>query len=153
MADFLLTFRDLLHAVNLRHGTNGLTSLPKEVVPRIFSPWKIRRLRPGLNPRTWVLKANTEPLDQRSRFGRGYLWFYLGVGFGGWGAKWTRVCWSHSWQPDTKMRYVLLHEKIIVSVFFVDKIVFELVTVDIRIVKELQHWIILQEDGPLPPCR
>ena len=26
---------------------------------RIFSPLKIRRLRPGLNPRTWVLKAST----------------------------------------------------------------------------------------------
>jgi hypothetical protein len=25
-------------AVNLRHGTNGFTSLPKEVVLRIFSP-------------------------------------------------------------------------------------------------------------------
>jgi hypothetical protein len=31
---------------------------PKEVVLRIFSPWKIRRLWPGLNPRTWVLKAS-----------------------------------------------------------------------------------------------
>jgi hypothetical protein len=53
--------------VNLRHGTNGFTSLPKEVVLRIFSHWKIRRLRPGLNPRTWVLKASTPPLDHRSR--------------------------------------------------------------------------------------
>jgi len=32
-------------------------------VLRIFSPLKIRRLRPGLNPRTWVLKASTLPLD------------------------------------------------------------------------------------------
>ena len=32
------TFRDLLHAVNLRHGTNGSTSLPKEGELRIFSP-------------------------------------------------------------------------------------------------------------------
>ena len=30
MSDFHVTFRDLLHAVNLRHGTNGFTSLPKE---------------------------------------------------------------------------------------------------------------------------
>ena len=29
MFDFHVTFRDLLHAVNLRHGTNGFTSLPK----------------------------------------------------------------------------------------------------------------------------
>jgi len=58
--------RDLLHAANLRHGTDGFTSPPKEGVLRIFSPLKIRRLRPGLNPRTWVLKASTLPLDHRS---------------------------------------------------------------------------------------
>jgi hypothetical protein len=42
----------------------GPTALlpPKEGVLRIFSPLKIRRLRPGLNPRTWVLKASTLPL-------------------------------------------------------------------------------------------
>ena len=32
-----------------------------------FFTLKIRRLRPGLNPRTWVLKASTLPLDHRSR--------------------------------------------------------------------------------------
>ena len=58
MPDFHLTFRDILHAVNLRHGTNGFTSLPKEGMLRIFPPWKIRRLRAGLNPRTWVPKAS-----------------------------------------------------------------------------------------------
>ena len=31
-------FRDLLHAVNLRHGADGFTSPPKEGVLRIFSP-------------------------------------------------------------------------------------------------------------------
>jgi hypothetical protein len=31
---------------------------------------KIRRLRPGLNPRTWVPKASTLPLDHRSRFAK-----------------------------------------------------------------------------------
>ena len=60
-------FRDLLHAANLRHGTDGFTSPPKEGVLRIFSPLKMRRLRPGLNPRTWVLKASKLSLDQRSR--------------------------------------------------------------------------------------
>ena len=60
-------FRDLLHAANLRHGTDGFTSPPNEGVLRIFSPLKIRGLRPGLNPRTWVLKASTAPLDHRSR--------------------------------------------------------------------------------------
>ena len=34
-------FRDLLHATNLRHGTDGFTSPPKEGVLRIFSPLKI----------------------------------------------------------------------------------------------------------------
>ena len=70
MPDFHVTFRDLLHAVNLRHETNGFTSLLKEGVLRIFSPWKIRRLRPGLNPRTWVPKASTLRLEHRSRFNK-----------------------------------------------------------------------------------
>jgi hypothetical protein len=59
--------RDLLHAATLRHGTDGFTSPPKEGVLRIFSPLKIRRIRPGLNPRTWVPKARKLPLDHRSR--------------------------------------------------------------------------------------
>jgi hypothetical protein len=58
--------RDLLHAANLRHGTDGFTSPPKEGMLRIFSPLKIRRLWPGLNPRTWVPKASTLPLDHES---------------------------------------------------------------------------------------
>ena len=33
---FHVTFRDLLHAVKLRHGTDGFTSTPKEGVLRIF---------------------------------------------------------------------------------------------------------------------
>ena len=67
MPDFHVTFRNLLHAVNLRHGTHGFTSPPKEGVLRSFLPRKIRRLRSGLNPRTWVPKASTLPLDNRSR--------------------------------------------------------------------------------------
>jgi hypothetical protein len=60
MHDFHGTFSDLLHAANLRHGTDGFTSPPKEGVLRIFTSLKIRRLRPGLSPRTGVLKASTE---------------------------------------------------------------------------------------------
>jgi hypothetical protein len=45
-------FRDLLHAANLRHGNDGFTSPPKEGMLRIFSPLKMRWLRPGLDPRT-----------------------------------------------------------------------------------------------------
>jgi hypothetical protein len=58
--------RDLLHAVKLRHGTDGFTSPPKEDVLRIFSTFKIRRLWPGLNPRTWVPEVSTLPLDHRN---------------------------------------------------------------------------------------
>ena len=68
MPDFHVAFRNLLHAVNLRHGTDGFTSPRKEGVLRIISPWKIQRLRPGLNRWTWVPKASTLPLDHRSRF-------------------------------------------------------------------------------------
>ena len=67
MTDFHIAFRYLLHAVNLQHGTNSFTSSPKEGVLRIFSPWKIRWLQPGLNPWTWVPKASTLPLDHWSR--------------------------------------------------------------------------------------
>ena len=63
-----VTFRDLLDAVKLRHGADGFTSPPKKGVLRIFFALKIRRLRPGVNPRTWVPKASTLPLDHRSRF-------------------------------------------------------------------------------------
>jgi hypothetical protein len=52
-------FRHLLHAANLRHGTHGFTSLPKDGVLRIFPSLKIRRLRPGLNTRTLVPEAST----------------------------------------------------------------------------------------------
>ena len=37
-ADFPVTFRDLLYAVKLRHGTDGFTFPPKEGMLRIFSP-------------------------------------------------------------------------------------------------------------------
>ena len=57
-----------LPAANMRHGTKSFTSPPKEGVLSIFLPWKIRRLRRGLNPRTWVPKASTLPLDHRSRY-------------------------------------------------------------------------------------
>jgi hypothetical protein len=73
--------RDLLHAANLRHGTDGCTSPPKEGVLRIFSPLKIRRLRPRLNPRTWVPKASALPLDHRSRNSHRVYKFHTDVTF------------------------------------------------------------------------
>ena len=53
MPDFHVTFRDLLYAVSLRHGTNGFTSLPKEGVLRIF-------FRPEKNP---TASARFEPAN------------------------------------------------------------------------------------------
>jgi len=43
-------FRDLLHAANLRHGTDGFTSPPKEGVLRIFSPLKNQTSSAGFEP-------------------------------------------------------------------------------------------------------
>ena len=37
-ADLHVTFRDLLHTVKLRHGTDGFTSPPREGGLRFFSP-------------------------------------------------------------------------------------------------------------------
>ena len=54
-------FRDLLHAANLRHGTDGFTSPPKEGVLRIFFALKIRRLRSGLNLGTKGQHATPRP--------------------------------------------------------------------------------------------
>jgi hypothetical protein len=57
--DLHVTFRDFLHAVKLRHETDGFTSPPKEGVLRIFL---------FANLRTWVPNASTLPLDHRSRY-------------------------------------------------------------------------------------
>ena len=43
-------FPVLLHAANMRHGTNGFTSLPKEGVLRIFFALKIRTASAGFEP-------------------------------------------------------------------------------------------------------
>ena len=48
-------------------GPTALLPLRRKARWGFFSPWKIRRLRPGLNLRTWVPKASTLPLDHRSR--------------------------------------------------------------------------------------
>jgi len=43
-------FRDLLHAANLRHGTDGFTSPPKEGVLRIFFALKNPTASAGFEP-------------------------------------------------------------------------------------------------------
>jgi hypothetical protein len=62
-----LKFRDLLLISDLRHATDGFTSPPKEGLRRRFSPGKFLTTSAGLDPRIWVQKASTPPLDHRSR--------------------------------------------------------------------------------------
>ena len=50
MPDFHVAFRNLLHAVNLRHGTDGFTSPPKEGVLRIFFALKNPTASAGFEP-------------------------------------------------------------------------------------------------------
>jgi len=52
--------RDLLHAANLRHGTDGFTSPPKEGVLRIFFPFKNPTALAGFEP------ANLGTKDQHA---------------------------------------------------------------------------------------
>ena len=51
-------------------GHTALVPLRRKACWGLFSPWKIRRLRTGLNRRTWVPNASTVPLDHRSPLGR-----------------------------------------------------------------------------------
>ena len=68
MPDFHVTFRNLLHAVDLRHGTNGFTSLRKEGVLRIFfRPEKFDGFGRVWTRELGVPKASTLHLDHRSR--------------------------------------------------------------------------------------
>ena len=50
MPDFHVTSRYLLHAVNIRHGTDDFTSLPKEGVLRIFFALKNPTDSAGFEP-------------------------------------------------------------------------------------------------------
>ena len=63
MPHFHITFRDLLHAVNLRHGTDGFTSPPKEGVLWIFSPQKNPTASVGFEP----ANLGTKSQDATSR--------------------------------------------------------------------------------------
>ena len=71
-----------------------------------FFALKIRRLRPGLNPRTWVLKASMLLLDYRSRniyiykYIYIYTWLHLRCN-----ASFPVALWpySGSWPPLTEL--------------------------------------------------
>jgi len=54
-------------------GLTALLPLWRKACWGFFSPLKIRRLWPGLNPRTWVLKASTLSLDHRSMPKKAYI--------------------------------------------------------------------------------
>jgi hypothetical protein len=58
--------RDLYLTTHNNH--NRQTSKPPVVLGIFYLLLKIRLLRPGLNPRTWIPKASTLPLDHRSRW-------------------------------------------------------------------------------------
>jgi hypothetical protein len=50
MPDFHVAFRDLLHAVNLRHGTHSFTSLPKGRLAEDFFALKNLTVSAGFEP-------------------------------------------------------------------------------------------------------
>jgi hypothetical protein len=56
-ADFHVTFRDLLHAANLRHGTAGFTSPSKEGVLGIFFALKNLTASAGFEPANVGIKG------------------------------------------------------------------------------------------------
>ena len=63
MPDFHVTFRDLLHAVNVRLGTNGFTYLPKEGVLRIFFALKNPTASAGFEPAKLGTSKPRKPLE------------------------------------------------------------------------------------------
>ena len=63
MPEFHATSRDLLHAVNLRHGASGFTSLPKEGVVRMFFALKNPTASAGFE--TAILGAKSQHATSR----------------------------------------------------------------------------------------
>ena len=90
-------FMDLLHAANLRHGTNGFTSLPKEGVLRNFSTWKILTASAGFEPAnlsTWRQHATAKPPKLLPCALRGGSHFGTALGYGL--LLCQRWCWRRS---------------------------------------------------------
>jgi hypothetical protein len=63
MLDFHVTFRDLLHAVNLRHGTDGFTSPPKGRSAEDFFALKNPMTSAGFEPANLGTKSQHANLD------------------------------------------------------------------------------------------
>jgi hypothetical protein len=57
LPDFHVTFRDILHAINLRHGTHSFNSFPKEGVLRIFFSLKNPTASAGFEPSNFGSKG------------------------------------------------------------------------------------------------
>ena len=72
MPDFHVTFRDLLHAVNLRHGTNGFTSLP-----RIFFALKNPTASAAFEPANLSTKVQHTTSRPPKPMGQGNVWPFL----------------------------------------------------------------------------
>jgi hypothetical protein len=74
--------RVLLHAVNLRHETDGFTSPPKEGALRILSPLKSIVLGRVWTREPWVQWQARWPLDHRGRPDRNCILLYATEIFG-----------------------------------------------------------------------
>jgi hypothetical protein len=73
MPDFHVAFRDILRAVNIRHGTHSFTSLPKEGALRIFfSALKNPTASAGFEP------ANLGPKGQHATYRPPKPLFFMG---------------------------------------------------------------------------
>ena len=69
-------------------GQTALLPFRRKACWEFFSPWKVRRLRPGLNPRTWVPKASRLPLDHRSHYSV-CIWLQYRNGMSNWNILFT----------------------------------------------------------------
>ena len=76
-------------------GRTALLPLRRKACWGFFRPLKIRRLRPGLNPRTWVLKASTLPLDHRSRYDM--VWCDMMIWYIIWNDIWYDIFVNCNW--------------------------------------------------------
>jgi hypothetical protein len=85
MTDFHVAFMDLLHAVNLRHGTYSFTSLLKEGVLRIFFALKNPTASAGFEPANLGYKGHhptSRPPNQGRLSFTVISTFELGASFG-----------------------------------------------------------------------
>jgi hypothetical protein len=75
MPDFHVAFRDLLHTVNLRHGTHSFTSLPKEGVLAIFFDLKNPTASAGFEPVTLGCKGQHAASRPPKPLIRAFSWY------------------------------------------------------------------------------